>query len=84
MFGAEAVSNLLVMVKNAFSVPGAQKPEHIIYDTNYNTQCAMPTTCMDGTGYLYSTVHIMDRFQKRSYMEVVLSRELTRLCRATN
>ena len=34
MFGAEAVSNFLVMVKNAFSVPGAQKPEHIMYDTN--------------------------------------------------
>lgn len=34
MFGAEAVSNFLVMVKNAFSVPGAQKPEHIFYDTN--------------------------------------------------
>ena len=34
MFGAEAVSNFLVMVKQAFSVPGAQKPEHIFYDTN--------------------------------------------------
>ncbi|KDR71533.1 hypothetical protein GALMADRAFT_102508 [Galerina marginata CBS 339.88] len=34
MFNAEAVSNFLVMVKNAFSVPGAQKPEHIFYDTN--------------------------------------------------
>jgi len=34
MFGAEAVSNFLVMLKNAFSVPGSQKPEHIFYDTN--------------------------------------------------
>ncbi|KAF8161529.1 hypothetical protein B0H34DRAFT_781972 [Crassisporium funariophilum] len=34
MFNAEAVSNFLVMVKNAFSVPGAQRPEHIFYDTN--------------------------------------------------
>ncbi|KAF8200372.1 hypothetical protein BJ912DRAFT_844352 [Pholiota molesta] len=34
MFGAEAVSNFLVMIKNAFSVPGASKPEHIFYDTN--------------------------------------------------
>jgi hypothetical protein len=25
---------LKVMVKNAFSVPGAQKPEHLIYDSN--------------------------------------------------
>jgi hypothetical protein len=29
MFGAKAVLNFLVMVKNAFSVPGAQKPEHL-------------------------------------------------------
>jgi hypothetical protein len=48
-FGAEAVSNFLVsvstffvssriywqvMCQNAFSVPGARKPEHIFYDTN--------------------------------------------------
>ena len=33
-FGAEAVSNFLMMVRNAFSVSGAQKPEHIFYDTN--------------------------------------------------
>jgi hypothetical protein len=26
------------MVKNAFSVPGAQKPEHIMYDTNCDAQ----------------------------------------------
>ena len=34
MYNAEAVSNFLVMVKNAFSIPGACKPEHIFYDTN--------------------------------------------------
>ena len=34
MYNAEAVSNFLVMVKNAFSVPSACKPEHIFYDTN--------------------------------------------------
>jgi hypothetical protein len=34
MYRAEAVSNFLVMVKNVFSIPGAQKPEHILYDTN--------------------------------------------------
>ncbi|KAJ6565215.1 hypothetical protein DFH09DRAFT_1315010 [Mycena vulgaris] len=33
-FGAEAVSNVLLFVKNAFSVPGAYKPDHFIYDTN--------------------------------------------------
>ncbi|EIW75906.1 hypothetical protein CONPUDRAFT_65267 [Coniophora puteana RWD-64-598 SS2] len=30
---AEAVSNVLKMVKDIFSIPGAQKPEHWIYDT---------------------------------------------------
>ncbi|KJA21479.1 hypothetical protein HYPSUDRAFT_140419 [Hypholoma sublateritium FD-334 SS-4] len=34
MFGAEAVSNFLVMLGNAFAVPGARKPEHVFYDTN--------------------------------------------------
>ena len=34
MFGAEAVLNFLMMVKNAFSVPSAQKPEHLVYDSN--------------------------------------------------
>ncbi|KAF8811761.1 hypothetical protein BYT27DRAFT_7231609 [Phlegmacium glaucopus] len=33
-YGAEAVSNFLIMLKNAFSVPGARKPEHVFYDTN--------------------------------------------------
>ncbi|EIW75649.1 hypothetical protein CONPUDRAFT_65625 [Coniophora puteana RWD-64-598 SS2] len=33
MFGAEAVSNVLDMGEVLFSVPGAQKPEHFIYDT---------------------------------------------------
>ncbi|EDQ99871.1 uncharacterized protein LACBIDRAFT_334609 [Laccaria bicolor S238N-H82] len=34
MFGAEAVSNFLIMLKNTFSIPGASKPEHIFYNTN--------------------------------------------------
>ena len=38
VFGAEAVSNFLVMVKNAFSVPGAQKPEHLVYDSNCDVE----------------------------------------------
>ncbi|KAJ7195626.1 hypothetical protein GGX14DRAFT_376784, partial [Mycena pura] len=33
-FGAEAVSNVLLFVKNTFSVPGAHKPDHFFYDTN--------------------------------------------------
>jgi len=38
MYRAEAVSNFLVMVKNTFSVPGAQKPEHLIYNSNCDTK----------------------------------------------
>ncbi|KAJ7574078.1 hypothetical protein C8J56DRAFT_1065320 [Mycena floridula] len=33
-FGAEAVSNVLLFIKNTFSVPGAHKLEHLIFDTN--------------------------------------------------
>ncbi|KAF7307966.1 hypothetical protein MKEN_01158100 [Mycena kentingensis (nom. inval.)] len=34
MLNAEAVSNALLMVQASFSVPGAVKPEHFIYDSN--------------------------------------------------
>ncbi|KAJ7882358.1 hypothetical protein B0H14DRAFT_3755558 [Mycena olivaceomarginata] len=34
MYGAEAVSNVLLFVQAAFSVPAAYKPEHLVYDTN--------------------------------------------------
>ncbi|KAJ7015995.1 hypothetical protein C8F04DRAFT_1283370 [Mycena alexandri] len=33
-YHAEAVSNVLLFVQKVFSVPGAHKPEHLIYDTN--------------------------------------------------
>ncbi|KAJ7023008.1 hypothetical protein C8F04DRAFT_1271905 [Mycena alexandri] len=33
-YHAEAVSNVLLFVQKACSVPGAFKPEHLIYDTN--------------------------------------------------
>ncbi|KAJ7176348.1 hypothetical protein C8R43DRAFT_1084702 [Mycena crocata] len=33
-YHAEAVSNVLLFTEKAFSVPGAIKPEHFIYDTN--------------------------------------------------
>ncbi|KAJ7759415.1 hypothetical protein DFH07DRAFT_1023762 [Mycena maculata] len=33
-YHAEAVSNVLLFVQKAFSVPSAHKPEHFIYDTN--------------------------------------------------
>ncbi|KAJ6626668.1 hypothetical protein B0H10DRAFT_1780855 [Mycena sp. CBHHK59/15] len=34
MYGTEAVSNVLLFVQAAFSVPAAHKPEHLVYDTN--------------------------------------------------
>ncbi|KAJ7674269.1 hypothetical protein B0H14DRAFT_3687488 [Mycena olivaceomarginata] len=34
MYGAEAVSNVLLFVQAVFSVPAAHKPEHLMYDTN--------------------------------------------------
>lgn len=34
MYGAEAVSNILVLLKKIFSVPGARKPQHVFYDSN--------------------------------------------------
>ncbi|KAF7323566.1 hypothetical protein MKEN_00576900 [Mycena kentingensis (nom. inval.)] len=33
-YNAEAVSNVLRFVQTVFSVPGACKPEHLVYDTN--------------------------------------------------
>ncbi|KAG2031375.1 hypothetical protein BDR03DRAFT_936378 [Suillus americanus] len=36
MVAAEVLSNVLHMVKTTFSLPGAQKPEHIMYDSNCN------------------------------------------------
>lgn len=48
-FGAEAVSNYLVFVKNACSVPGAHKPEHVFYDTNYDVKHHQ-VTCISENG----------------------------------
>ncbi|KAG2034067.1 hypothetical protein BDR03DRAFT_984637 [Suillus americanus] len=39
MVAAEAISNVFHMVKTTFSLPGAQEPEHIMYDNNCNTLC---------------------------------------------
>ncbi|KAF8801527.1 hypothetical protein BYT27DRAFT_7114765 [Phlegmacium glaucopus] len=62
MFGAEAVSNFLVMVKNAFSVPGAQKPEHIFYDTNCDArQQAEKDPWFKGIGMCVDTWHFRNK-----------------------
>lgn len=62
MFGAEAVSNFLVMVKNAFSVPGAQKPEHIFYDTNCDArQQAEKDPWFSGVGMCVDAWHFRNK-----------------------
>lgn len=62
MFGAEAVSNFLVMVKNSFSVPGAQKPEHIFYDTNCDArQQAEKDPWFHGVGMCVDAWHFRNK-----------------------
>jgi hypothetical protein len=62
MFGAEAVSNFLVMVRNAFSVPGAQKPEHIFYDTNCDArQQAEKDPWFKGVGMCVDAWHFRNK-----------------------
>lgn len=62
MFGAEAVSNFLVMLKNAFSVPGAQKPEHIFYDTNCDArQQAEKDPWFSGIGMCVDAWHFRNK-----------------------
>lgn len=62
MFNAEAVSNFLVMVKNTFSVPGAHKPEHIMYDTNCGaSEQARKDPWFDGIGMSVDVWHFKNK-----------------------
>ncbi|KJA15025.1 hypothetical protein HYPSUDRAFT_72271 [Hypholoma sublateritium FD-334 SS-4] len=62
MYNAEAVSNFLVMVKNAFSVPGSHKPEHIFYDTNcLARQQAEKDPWYDGIGMCVDAWHFRNK-----------------------
>ncbi|KAF8972915.1 hypothetical protein BDZ97DRAFT_1912520 [Flammula alnicola] len=65
MFGAEAVSNFLVMVQNAFSVPGAKKPEHIFYDTNClaRQQAEKSFPWFKGIGMCVDVWHFLNKHQ---------------------
>lgn len=57
---------LKVMVKNAFSVPGAQKPEHVIYDTNCDAkQQAMASSDQfwDNVGMCVDVWHFLNKHQ---------------------
>jgi hypothetical protein len=79
-FGAEAVSNFLVsistvsvsshiywqvMCQNAFSVPGARKPEHIFYDTNCDArqQAQRSYPWFDGIGMCVDVWHFLNKHQ---------------------
>jgi hypothetical protein len=62
MYGAEAVSNFLIMLKNAFSVPGSRKPEHIFYDTNcLARQQADKDPWFDGIGMCVDVWHFKNK-----------------------
>ncbi|EDR16176.1 uncharacterized protein LACBIDRAFT_301995 [Laccaria bicolor S238N-H82] len=65
MFGAEAVSNFLVMVQNAFSIPGAKKPEHIFYDTNClaRQQAEKSFPWFKGIGMCVDVWHFLNKHQ---------------------
>ncbi|KAF8075908.1 hypothetical protein FPV67DRAFT_1649010 [Lyophyllum atratum] len=63
-FGAEAVSNVLIFVKNAFSVPGAYKPEHLIYDTNCDAKQQVLKNndlWFDGVGMCVDVWHFLNK-----------------------
>ena len=62
LFGAEVVSNFLVMLKNAFSVPGAQKPEHVFYNTNCDAwQQAEKDPWFQGVGMCVNAWHFHNK-----------------------
>jgi CxC6 like cysteine cluster associated with KDZ transposases len=63
-FGAEAVSNVLFFVKKVFSVPGAEKPEHLIYDTNCDAKqqvLAQGDTYFDDIGMCVDVWHFLNK-----------------------
>ena len=79
-FGAEAVSNFpvsistfsvsshiywQVMCQNAFSIPGARKPEHIFYNTNCDArqQAQRSYPWFDGIGMYVDVWHFLNKHQ---------------------
>ncbi|KDR69915.1 hypothetical protein GALMADRAFT_76807 [Galerina marginata CBS 339.88] len=64
-FGAEAVSNVLIFIKRAFSVPRAQKPDHIVYDSNcLAKQQVIKNPWFDGIGMCVEVWHFMHKHQQ--------------------
>ncbi|KAJ2927262.1 hypothetical protein H1R20_g9835, partial [Candolleomyces eurysporus] len=62
MYGAEAVSNVLVLIKQAFSVPGARKPEHIFYNSNCDAhQQAQKDPWFSGIGMCVDVWHFKNK-----------------------
>lgn len=56
------LNNLQVMLKNAFSVPGARKPEHVFYDTNCDArQQAKNDPWLTDIGMCVDVWHFMNK-----------------------
>jgi hypothetical protein len=63
-FGAEAVSNVLFFIKKVFSVPGAEKPQHLIYDTNCDAKqqvLARGDSYFDDIGMCVDVWHFLNK-----------------------
>ncbi|KAG1752713.1 uncharacterized protein EDB91DRAFT_1234687 [Suillus paluster] len=67
MVAAEAISNVLHMVKTTFSLPGAQKPEHIMYDSNCNALHEVQSrndTWFDNVGVCVDAFHFRTKHKE--------------------
>ncbi|KAG1838382.1 hypothetical protein DFJ58DRAFT_733873 [Suillus subalutaceus] len=67
MVAAEAISNVLHMVKTMFSLPGAQKPEHIMYDSNCNALREVQSrndTWFDNVGMCVNAFHFQTKHKE--------------------
>ncbi|EIW76751.1 hypothetical protein CONPUDRAFT_19217, partial [Coniophora puteana RWD-64-598 SS2] len=61
-YGAEAVSNVLIMVKKVFSLPGAQKPDFWVYDTACEAkQQAMGDPWWDDVRMVVDVWHLLNK-----------------------
>ncbi|EIW79756.1 hypothetical protein CONPUDRAFT_155153 [Coniophora puteana RWD-64-598 SS2] len=65
LVGAEAVSNVLDFVKRVFTIPGAQKPEHWIYDTACDAKRqAQNDPWWDDVGMCVDPFHLLNKHKE--------------------
>ncbi|KAG1774919.1 hypothetical protein EV702DRAFT_1180541 [Suillus placidus] len=67
MVATEAISNVLHMVKTTFSLPGTQKPEHIMYDSNCNALHEVQSrnnTWFDNVGMCVNVFHFRTKHKE--------------------